>query len=272
MEEPSKRPLRSAAFVLVLATIFASFIRAQDAPTGDNVFQSAPTGPEAFTKRDILSLTPEALRAAGPEAVVRWAQAAYASRHYEEAARAYTELASMRPGVAVYLYDLACCYGLMGRAEQAARFLKAAWTAGYRDLDHIERDPDFMRVRTSVIFQAQVEELRKDAARRDERKGRLLLIEAPAIQRVTVLDAQGFKREGRYTLVIGLHGAGATAESAATVDFLRRLGGRPGTWSYAGGHVIRPEVVEKVAGWIAGAAASSGDGPGSGPERPSPAP
>ncbi len=202
---------RAAILILALAVVRGSCTRAQEA-AGDGVFQASPPAPEGFSRDDVLNLTPEGLRAAGPEALARRAQEAYAARRYEEAAAAYAQLAAMRPGVALYLYDLACCYALMSRPEQAARFLKAAWSAGYRDLGHIERDPDFTKVRPSVVFEAQMEELRMDAARRGARKGRLLLVAAPAVQRVTVLEPVGFRPGGRYPLVIGLHGAGATAE------------------------------------------------------------
>ncbi|MGA9753072.1 MAG: alpha/beta hydrolase-fold protein [Acidobacteriota bacterium] len=195
------RRLAVAAAVLAVAWAGGRAIEARRAPQ----------------KTDILKLTPKDLE--GPDANALFQKAAdlYQERKYEEAARAYVELLRLRPGQNVLLYNLACCYALMGADRQAADFLKAAWAAGFHDLQQIERDTDFDRVRSSRPFLSAMKELKKDSARLDARTGRLIELPARTLETVRVLEPEGYDPSRRYPLVIGLHGAGA--DDASFSDF-----------------------------------------------------
>lgn len=191
------RRLAVAAAVLAVAWAGGRAIEARRAPQ----------------KTDILKLTPKDLE--GPDANALFQKAAdlYQERKYEKAAEVYVELLRLRPGQNVFLYNLACCYALMGADRQAADFLKAAWAAGFRDLQQIERDTDFDRVRSSRPFSSVMEELKKDSARLDARTGRLIELPARTLETVRVLEPEGYDPSRRYPLVIGLHGAGGDEAS-----------------------------------------------------------
>ncbi len=191
------RKLAVAAVVLAAAWAGGRAIEARRAPQ----------------KTDILKLTPKDLEGPDANALFQKATDLYRGRKYEEAARAYVELLRLRPGQNVFLYNLACCYALMGADRQAADFLKAAWAAGFHDLEHIERDTDFDRVRSSRPFMSAIKELKKDSARLDARTGKVIELPARTLETVRVLEPEGYDPSRRYPLVIGLHGAGGDEES-----------------------------------------------------------
>ena len=78
---------------------------------------------------DILKVNPEDLRGQDVRALVQSANDAYAEKRYADAARAYVRALRQAPGDSRSLYNLACCYGLLGHQDQAISFLRAAWDA-----------------------------------------------------------------------------------------------------------------------------------------------
>jgi phospholipase/carboxylesterase len=164
---------------------------------------------------DILKVTPEELSGAPAAALERQAQEAYAQRRYEDAARAYIELLRMRRGDPTALYNLACCFGLLGNEAQAILFVQAAWDAGFRDLDHIRHDPDFEKVRSKEYFQLLMAHLQGEAEGRAAFVGRPLDVEAPALATARIVEPDNLRPGTTYPLLIGLHGAGGNAETIA---------------------------------------------------------
>jgi phospholipase/carboxylesterase len=140
------------------------------------------------------------------------AQAAYTAAHYEEAARLYLDLARVNITDGGTIYNLACCYGLLGREWTAARFLVRAWKAGYRDIAHIREDTDFNAVRGGARFAAVVDSLARVAARDDSTSGTEIWIEAPARLRMRVTVPTAYTASRRWPLVVGLHGLGSNPE------------------------------------------------------------
>jgi tetratricopeptide (TPR) repeat protein len=51
------------------------------------------------------------------------------------------------------LYNIACCEALLGRVEEALKYLKEAVNAGYRNLRHIENDSDLECLRSMPEYQ-----------------------------------------------------------------------------------------------------------------------
>jgi predicted esterase len=191
---------------------------------------TTPAKPPAATSGtlapDLMKLTPEDLRGADIQALARQAQTAYTEKRYEDAVRAFAELIKHRPGDAVSLYNLACCYGALGAAEPAARFLKAAWDAGYLDLEYISRDADLDPVRNTEPVLSVLEAMCSQAAGRQKYNGLPFDLIARSVQTVRVFLPDAIEPGRKYPLVVGLHGAGGTIGGFAPffVDQARRRG------------------------------------------------
>lgn len=146
-------------------------------------------------------------------ALLRQAEAAYRAGEIEEAARIYiTYLRSdIRDGRAIY--NLSCCYALLGKADLAARCLERAYDAGFTDVDFAAGDADFDGVRDVEPFASTFAEL----AAREEIGGdaRTLYMQAPAILPCYVILPEGYDEAEPRTLVVGLHGVGGTAAEFA---------------------------------------------------------
>ena len=180
--------------------------------------EEAPAEP----KIDILNVTPADLGAVDAEGLVRTAHEAYAEKRYEDAARTFIMALRAQPSDSGSLYNLACCYGLLGHAGQAAAFLEAAWKAGFRDYGHIAGDGDFERVRESEEMKAVMVRLKEDAEKRKNLAGKWVPVASPVLADVRVLTPETeLSPWERLPLVIGLHGLGDNGESFARL-FSRR--------------------------------------------------
>ncbi|MBP7867844.1 MAG: hypothetical protein KA419_18085 [Acidobacteria bacterium] len=109
---------------------------------------------------------------------------------------------------ALALYNLACCYAQLSDADAAAALLLRAVDAGFADVEHLRKDPDFDPVRRSAAFQAA----ERRAAAFVEATGALMYVEAPRMMRCRYRLPAGFDPQKACPLVIGLHGNGGTAE------------------------------------------------------------
>lgn len=65
------------------------------------------------------------------------------------------------------IYNLACCYGQLGNAEEAARYLMLSVERGFSNLEYIRNDPDFEKVRQSPKFQMTIDWLGKELSRKN---------------------------------------------------------------------------------------------------------
>ena len=63
-------------------------------------------------------------------------------------------LARLRPVDAVVRYNLACSLALLGRSDEAFEALGQAVDFGYRDLKHLDADPDLASLREDPRFPA----------------------------------------------------------------------------------------------------------------------
>jgi tetratricopeptide (TPR) repeat protein len=111
----------------------------------------------AQEKVDILKVKPEQLRGVDARKLIAEAHQAYNEKRYADAAGIYIVALQARRGDSNALYNLACCYGLLGHREQAVAFLEESWNAGFKDLNHIRNDPDFDKVKEAEAFQALLE-------------------------------------------------------------------------------------------------------------------
>jgi phospholipase/carboxylesterase len=145
------------------------------------------------------------------------AEEAYQSGEYEKAVEYYLELLHHDIHDASSIYDLACCYGLLGEAELAALFLKKAARAGFYDIEWIRQDPDFEKVRGKEVFDAQVESIALQIAKQEKRLGDIIYTHAPALFQSRVHLPGDYDPKKSYPLVVGLHGRHGTHERFITL-------------------------------------------------------
>ncbi|OPL17886.1 MAG: hypothetical protein AVO35_08390 [Candidatus Aegiribacteria sp. MLS_C] len=138
---------------------------------------------------------------------------AYGDANYPLAVRYYLAALSRNIDDEVSIYNLACCYALMGDAELAALYLQRAVIAGYRDLDYVREDPDFDGVRNDPYFQGAMEHIAAAVGEAPEYSGEPFLFPGTASFPCLVELPDGYDPCYRYPLVVGLHGYGDSPES-----------------------------------------------------------
>ncbi len=186
---------------LVIAAVFAagfSVSRGEEAPAAG----TASVDPFAPDAGDFLDADLGVYREAAEEA--------YRAGDYREAARNYLLYLRGDIHAAAEIYNLACCYALLGDADLAARYLDRAARVGYDDLAWLREDPDFAKVRGAAPFDAAVARLVAEAAAREKERGGVY-VAAPIWHECRVILPAGYKTGEKYPLVVGLHGRGGDA-------------------------------------------------------------
>ena len=138
---------------------------------------------------------------------------AYRNGDWYQAAAEYLNALEIDPSSSNSIYNLACCYGLMGEGELAAVYLRRAYSAGFTDLEHINWDPDFDSVRELSVFSTLLDSLNTAAAEQDRRLGELHWFDAVESFYYRVRFPEGFNPPVELPLVIGLHGFGGSPDS-----------------------------------------------------------
>jgi phospholipase/carboxylesterase len=147
---------------------------------------------------------------------------AYRSGDYRLTAVLYTEylLTELDPQPVV-LYNLACCYGLMGEGEMSGRMLLLAAGAGFDGRDLIMTDTDFDSVREDPEFSELMQEALETmddaaAAESEEVLGDREYLEFPSFQTARIHYPEEYDPAEPRDLVIALHGyAGDVTEFAS---------------------------------------------------------
>ena len=145
--------------------------------------------------------------------IEREAREAYDAQEYEKAARLYLKYLSWDVTDGGNIYNLACCYGLLGKPELAAKFLERAYKAGFTDVGWMKHDPDFKKVKENERFKATIASLEEKAKHKKEGKGEAIYISASAEFRCRLKFPEGYDPEKTYPLLVGLHGYGSDPES-----------------------------------------------------------
>ena len=172
------------------------------------------TNPESIdiydeTISDFLGTdTDEFMKAAGE---------AYNAGEWEKAAQYYLAVVKYNPGDGASVYNLACCYGLLGEAELAGIFVEKAYNAGFESVDHITWDPDFEKVRGETVFDDAVKNIAADAKEKGEAMGDLLFFDAPAYFECRIHLPENYDPSKSYPLIVGLHGYGSNHERFITL-------------------------------------------------------
>lgn len=82
-------------------------------------------------------------------------------------------LVRLRPEHPVAHYNLACSYALLGRLDEAFAALNQAIRLGYRDFEHLGRDPDMAALRADPRYQQFLDSARSglDSGGRNQAAG-----------------------------------------------------------------------------------------------------
>ncbi len=143
----------------------------------------------------------------------RIAGEAYGDGNYNLAIRYY--LASLTRNIdnEVAIYNVACCYGLMGDAELASLYLQRAVIAGYHDISFMREDEDFDDIRDDPLFAGTMQHISAALGEAPEYTGDRYLFHAEAAFRCLLRFPEGYDPELEYPLVVGLHGYGDSPEN-----------------------------------------------------------
>ncbi|MCK5132290.1 MAG: hypothetical protein KAR40_09095 [Candidatus Sabulitectum sp.] len=154
---------------------------------------------------DFLDLSPREALNSGAEA--------YRLEDWHTAAAEYLNALVIDPGNSNSMYNLACCYGLMGEDQLTTIYLKRACVAGFTDLEHINRDPDFDSVRELPAFSSLLDSLNAVAARQENKLGEIHWFDTVESFYYRVQFPDGFNPPGEVPVVIGLHGLGSSPDN-----------------------------------------------------------
>lgn len=146
-------------------------------------------------------------------ALRRAAEAAYSAGDMKGAAGAYLNLLQHDIQDTEALYNLACCYGRMGDASKAARFLLKAVEAGFEDLGLVRKDPDFIAVRGKPAFDLAVDAVGERIKAREQRWGESVLVGVPVPLACRVRVPAHREKSGAPPLLVALHGFASRPES-----------------------------------------------------------
>ena len=141
------------------------------------------------------------------------AREAYDAEKYEEAAVLYLKLLRRNITDGGNIYNLACCYGLLGKPGLAANYLERAYKAGFTDVGWMKNDPDFEKVKENEQFKATIACLEGQAKRKAEGKGKPIYISASSELRCRLKFPEGYDPKRAYPLLVGLHGYGSDPET-----------------------------------------------------------
>jgi len=122
----------------------------QSAPPGQLArrMQHAALAFETGVLEQVLLREPDNL-----EVLATLAEACTRLRRYRRGLELDRRLVARDPREPLFRYNLACSLSLTGDLAAACDELLIAIDRGYRDFEHMERDPDLRRLRADALFQ-----------------------------------------------------------------------------------------------------------------------
>lgn len=150
---------------------------------------------------------------ADPGSYLQTAVEAYEAANYQVAIRYYLAALSRNIDDGVAIYNVACCYALLGDVDLSALYLQRAVIAGYRDLEFIRNDPDFDGVRDDPYFQGAMEAISDAVGEIPDYEGDRFLFSGEAAFPCLVRVPDDYEPYYDYPLVVGLHGYGDSPEN-----------------------------------------------------------
>jgi len=145
-------------------------------------------------------------------ALINDATLAYQDGDYGRAAQYYKKALMHNQDDAIVAYNLACCYALQGDAENAAIFVNHAFSNGFRNMELLATDKDFDPIRADPEFAKLMHKLEQ----RFKSIGLMDYVSAPSLLPYRIRFPKGYDASKSYPLLIGMHGAGGSAEGFIT--------------------------------------------------------
>ena len=133
---------------------------------------------------------------------------AYDEGKYEEAAKYY--LTALKHNIKDYssIYVLASLYGLMGKAELAAKYLDRAVKAGFDSTMHMRQNEAFDMVKDIPVFEKALGNAIAFVRDKEKEYGDVVYFDSSALFKCLVKLPADYDPDKEYTLVLGLHGRG----------------------------------------------------------------
>ena len=141
-------------------------------------------------------------------ALAKKANELYQGGSYEEAAKYFLALLRYNISDGGAIYNLACCYGLMGDGALAAKYLKRAAKAGMEDVGWVKNDSDFAKVRETPEFAEAIAAMEEEIAKKNADAGNVMQVSSVGFYPCRVFLPPGFDAAKSHTLILGLHGYG----------------------------------------------------------------
>ncbi len=134
-------------------------------------------------------------------------------KKYFQAAQYFLAYLQFKSDNATALYNLACCYGRLHRADLAVKCLVLAARAGFHDFALLKKDPDFIPIRNTPKFMMLMELV----SNWEDNLGETLYVPTSKLSELRVKVPDKIDFACRYPLLIGLHGNGGLAENMMAV-------------------------------------------------------
>lgn len=90
------------------------------------------------------------------------------AKKFELAEKQYKQVLELEPHDSTALYNLACCYSLWGRTDEAVTYLGLAIDAGFDDVSHMDKDTDLDPIREDRRVKEMLDALRRKKAEKGE--------------------------------------------------------------------------------------------------------
>jgi predicted esterase len=200
---------RSSLLLIALAALVAMFAclpaMAQEAAAPDFSALVEGVNPMQADAGDFLDTDITAL--------AKQANELYQGGSYEEAAKYFLALLRFNISDGGAIYNLACCYGLMGDGALAAKYLKRAAKAGMTDIGWVKDDSDFAKVRETPEFAEAITAMEDEYKAKQAELGEFVAVRSEGYYSCRVFLPPGFNADEEHTLILGLHGYGDTNEN-----------------------------------------------------------
>lgn len=149
------------------------------------------------------------------QSMLKTADSAYQLGKYTIAVNAFENYLRFNIKDGEAIYNLACCYGLLGEHKMAAKTLLRACNAGMDDIEHIRQDTDFDKVKDQPVFKAALDSIAKLCAAKNAGLGKEGYLPGSVLLRYMVHLPEGYTPTKKYPLVVGLHGWGSNYKDFA---------------------------------------------------------